>query len=93
MGWGLNEAALTRSNMIADFFFDTTWSELAFRQRADDADTQLRKAQDGLRAVIAQVQAQSSAQGPRVQQAAQNLEQARAALENIRRDIMQRNGA
>lgn len=78
--------------MISDVFFDTTWSELAFRQRVDDADTELRNAQKQLHTLIGQVQAQSSVGSPRVQQAARALEQSRAALENIRRDIMLRGG-
>lgn len=90
---GLKDVQMPKGNMISDVFFDSTWSELAFRQRVDDADTELRNAQKQLHGLVGQVQAQSSAQSPRVQQAAQNLEQARGALENIRRNIMLRGGA
>lgn len=89
----LRDVQMPKGNMISDVFFDSTWSELAFRQRVDDADTQLRAAQAQLHALVGQVQAQSSAGNPRVQRAAQDLEQARGALENIRRNIMLRGGA
>lgn len=74
--------------MIADIFFDTTWSELAFQGRIDAADTELVNAQKSLQGIIAQVRAQIGASSPAAQAAFQRLEYARQALIDVRRNIM-----
>jgi hypothetical protein len=74
--------------MIADVFFDTTWSELAFQGRIDAADTELQNARKSLGVILEQVQRQVGSSSPAAQAAQQRLEHARAALFEVRRNIM-----
>ncbi|BEJ13910.1 hypothetical protein CspHIS471_0310840 [Cutaneotrichosporon sp. HIS471] len=85
---GIQAVELPKGNMVADVFFDTTWSELAFQGRIDAADTQLQNARKSLGVIIEQVQRQVGSSSPAAQAALQRLEQARAALFEVRRSIM-----
>jgi hypothetical protein len=84
----LKLGSANRSNMIADVFFDTTWSELAFQGRIDAADTELQNARKSLGVILEQVQRQVGSSSPAAQAAQQRLEHARAALFEVRRNIM-----
>ncbi|BEI90673.1 uncharacterized protein CcaverHIS019_0307430 [Cutaneotrichosporon cavernicola] len=85
---GIQAVELPKGNMVADVFFDTTWSELAFQGRIDAADTHLQNARKSLGVIIEQVQRQVGSSSPAAQAALQRLEQTRAALFEVRRNIM-----
>ncbi|GMK53813.1 hypothetical protein CspeluHIS016_0103990 [Cutaneotrichosporon spelunceum] len=85
---GIQAVDLPKGNIIADVFFDSSWSELAFRTRIDAADTQLLNTRKSLGAIIEQVQRQVGTSSPAAQAALQRLEHARANLFELRRNIM-----
>lgn len=80
------------SNVLSDVFFDTLFSELAFRERADNAAADVKASRTALQGVISQAAGYTAMLAQQAQQAAYALENARSDLENTRRDIMMRHG-